>query len=235
LWVAGADGSYRREITSGADDYGASVSPDGRAVSFTSTRGGGIPHIWRVDMDGRNLRQLTFGNSEDQRPRWTPDGKWIIFQTWRIEGKLTVWKMPAEGGEPVQLSDKSLNLQNLSPDGKLLACYDGGMPPPGKTKVFLLPIEGGEPMKVLELPPSSGGLLSWTADGRAITYSISSGSVDNIWALPLDGGKPVQLTNFNASSGARDISFYALARDGKRLAITRYNVTNSLVLISDFK
>ncbi len=70
---------------------------------------------------------------------------------------------------------------------------------------------------------------------KAVTYSISPDSVDNIWALPLDGGKPVRLTNFNASSGARDIGSYAFAPDGKRLAVTRYNVTNSLVLIDDFK
>src|SRR5205823_2382901 len=130
-------------------DYAASVSPDGHSVAFTSMRGGGIPHLWRVDLDGRNLRQLTFDKTEDSVARWTPDGKWLVFQSFRVEGRSTVWKMPAEGGAAVQLSDKSLTLFALSPDGKLLACYDAGTPVPGKTKVYLLPIAGGEPMKVL--------------------------------------------------------------------------------------
>jgi len=236
LWVMGADGSNRRPLLRGTDeDYGPSVSPDGRYVAFTSMRNGGLPHLWRVDMDGRNLRQLTFGDSEDARSRWMPDGKWLIFQTWRSEGKSTVWKMPAEGGEAVQLSDKALDPFDLSPDGKLIACYGYGTSQPGRTKVFLLPIEGGEPAKVLELPPASGGMLSWTADSHAITYVSSPDGVTNIWALPIDGGPPKQLTNFTASSGARNFDFYAFSRDRKRLAVTRTNVTSSLVLITDFK
>ena len=236
LWVINADGSNRRQLLSGTDeDYGASVSPDGHSVAFTSLRNGGIPHIWRVDMDGRNLRQLTFGDSEDQRARWTPDGKWLVFQTFRVEGKLRIWKMPAEGGEAVQLSDKSLNLFDVSPDGKLLACYDADASQPGRTKVSLLPIEGGQPTKVLELPPASGGMLSWTSDGRAVTYVSSPDGVSNIWTVPLDGSPPKQLTHFSPGPDAHNINFYAFARDGKRLAITRSRVTNSLVLITDFK
>jgi serine/threonine protein kinase/Tol biopolymer transport system component len=236
LWVAGADGGNRRQLLSGQDDdYGGAVSPDGRTLAFTSTRGGGIPHIWRVDMDGNNLRQLTSGDSEDQRARWTPDGKWIVFASFRVEGKITIYKMPAEGGEPIRLSERSLNLYDLSPDGKLIACLDGGVPQPGKTKVYLLPIEGGDPVKVLELPPASGSLLSWTADSRAVTYLSSPEGVANVWAMPLDGGKPVQLTHFTAGSGATNMDYYALSRDGKRLAVTRTNSTNSLVLLTGFK
>src|SRR5205807_6736619 len=53
LWVINADGSNRRQLLSGTDeDWGASVSTDGSAVAFTSRRNGGLPHIWRVDMDG---------------------------------------------------------------------------------------------------------------------------------------------------------------------------------------
>lgn len=70
LWISNADGSNRHQlVSSDGGDYGAAVSPDGRYIVFTSDRNGSTPHIWRVDLDGSNLKQLTFGGSEDNHAR----------------------------------------------------------------------------------------------------------------------------------------------------------------------
>jgi serine/threonine protein kinase/Tol biopolymer transport system component len=229
LWVMNADGSNRRQITSGTGYKGSpEVSPDGRFLVFAS----GDAHVWRVDLDGSNLKQLTFSDSEERSPHITPDEKWVTFNSYRT-GKLTPWKVPVDGGEPVQLSDKQLQCGNASPDGKLLVCADF-FHQQGKWKIMLLPIEGGEPVKVIEPPENYFTGLGWTADGSAITLLRSQSGIDNIWKLPLDGSPPKQLTNFNDTS-LPNISRYALSRDGKRFAVVRSNSTSDLVLISDFK
>ncbi|MDT5123090.1 MAG: eukaryotic-like serine/threonine-protein kinase [Acidobacteriota bacterium] len=234
LWVMKADGTDRRQITSGTDNnFMPSVSPDGRFVAFISLRGGS-PHVWRIDMDGSNLKQLTFGPSEESRPSITPDGKWVIFSSFRSTGKLTPWKVSTDGGEPVQLSDKQLQCGNASPDGKLIVCADSSQTQ-GKWKILLLPIEGGEPVKVIEPPDRFFGFPGWTADGSAITLLHNGGGADNFWKLPLDGSPPKSLTNFTDSSLQSTIFNYAFSPDGKMLTFTRSNSTSDLVLISDFK
>jgi serine/threonine protein kinase/Tol biopolymer transport system component len=233
LCVMNADGGDRRQITTGDGyDYNPALSPDGRVVFFTSMRNGGTPHIWRVDMNGSNLRQLTSGAFDDTNPHVTPDGKWVLFNSFR-GGKLSAWKMAVDGGEPVQLS-KSLAVRAISPDGKLMACYDINQQP-GREKVFILPIEGGEPLKVLELPEHSSWLnFAWSTDGRAITLLRYANGTANIWALPVDGGPAKQLTHFNDPS-MHNFNFYDLSRDGKQLAVTRTTRNPSLVLVTDFK
>jgi Tol biopolymer transport system component len=230
LWVMNADGSNRRQLTSGSDDRYPSVSPDGRHIVFRSLRSG-LLNLWRVGIDGSHLQQLSSQSSEDNLPCYTPDGKWIVFVSFR-PGKGTVCKMPAEGGEAVQLTNKATSWPAPSPDGKLVACTDIEAPP-GKHRVLILPIEGGEPTQVIELPGNSNAAIGWTPDGRAITYHSWQDNLSGIWKQPLAGGPPVMLTSWkNQVDKWRQ---YFLSPDGKQWGLTRTDSFRDLVVISDFK
>ena len=37
-------------------------------------------HLYRINPDGMGKRQITFGNSEEFDPHWSPDGQWILFE-----------------------------------------------------------------------------------------------------------------------------------------------------------
>ena len=109
---------------------------------------GGLPHIWRVDLDGSNLKQLTFGDTGGDtrgydRASLTPDGEWVIFNSYGSAGKHTPWKVSVNGGEPVRLSDRQLVCNAVSPDGQLIACYDA-FQQQGSWKIVLLPVAGGD-------------------------------------------------------------------------------------------
>src|SRR5437764_8274195 len=72
------------------------MSTDGRKVVFSSTRSG-PREIWVCDGDGSNAEQLThFGGPITGTPRWSPDGRWIAFDS-RPRGKPDVFVISAEG------------------------------------------------------------------------------------------------------------------------------------------
>lgn len=103
------------------------VSPDGRRVVFTLRTtdleaNKGRTDLWLVDVDGKNLRQLTTHPDADMNPRWTPDSKSILFLSTR-SGSSQVWRINVEGGESEQVTKLPLDVGCLivSPDGKKIA------------------------------------------------------------------------------------------------------------------
>ncbi|MDQ3254953.1 MAG: DPP IV N-terminal domain-containing protein, partial [Acidobacteriota bacterium] len=227
IWMTGADGGNPKQLTSNARiNQGPTVSPDGRSIVFMSDRSG-TPHLWRMNIDGSDQRQLTNGRSGEQNPQFSPDGRWLVYRT--ALGKPTVWKIPADGGEPVQLTDKFSRSPTVSPDGKLVAYFYSDENT--SYRIAVAPLEGSEPLKTFAVPANLSTQLRWTPDGRALAYIDTKNGVSNIFAQPLDGGKPVQLTDFKAD---RIVSF-AYSRDGKQLALSRGTQKSDVVLFSNFK
>src|SRR5580698_6116798 len=79
------------------------LSPDGRTVVFTV----GTPdlgkaklptHIWTMDADGTNTRQITYGDSSEGSPIFSPDSKSIAFVSSR-DGADNIYVISLTGGE----------------------------------------------------------------------------------------------------------------------------------------
>src|SRR6058998_1993365 len=85
---------------------------------------GGMGEVYRArdtKLDGGALRQLT-QSVEASSPRISPDGKWVVYQDHSNRGRRTMlWKVPIDGGTPMQLTETDSDWQVISPDGKLIA------------------------------------------------------------------------------------------------------------------
>ena len=107
------------------------ISPDGKWVTFTAvdvnlTENSRKPHIWIVPVAGGESRRLTqVGGSGEDRLRFAPDGRRVLFITAR-DGGSQVWVQdfdPAAGalaGEPRKVTNISTEADGAiwSPDGK---------------------------------------------------------------------------------------------------------------------
>ncbi len=229
IWITTVEGGTTpKQLTANARlNEGPTVSPDGSYIVFLSDRTG-TPHIWRMSIDGGDQRQLTFGATGEQNPHVSPDGRWLVYRT--SAGSTTIWKIPAEGGEPVQLSDKFSISPRISPDGKLLAYFFRNDNAPWRLAVAS--VDGGEPLKVFDVAtPTGTPNLRWTPDGRSVAYTKTSDGVTNIVAQSLGGGPPKPVTDFKADR----IFSFDYSRDGKQLALSRGSVSNDVVLISNFR
>jgi eukaryotic-like serine/threonine-protein kinase len=227
LWIMDASGSNQTQLTSEAgDNVQPTVSPDGRYIVFVSDRKDSRHNLWRIDMDGGNVKQLTTG-SYDRNPAFSPDGKWIIYASMGISHP-NLWRVSVDGGEAVKLTDKYSVAPMVSPDGKTIACYYWDENPETKLGIALIPFEGGQPTKMLSLPSP---IVRWTPDGSALTYVDSRSGVSNIWSQPLDGGQPTQLTDFKS-----DLIFaFEWSRDWKQLACARGIMTSDVVLFNNLQ
>jgi eukaryotic-like serine/threonine-protein kinase len=157
------------------------LSPDGKSLAFYAS----TPRedLFLIGADGSGQRQLTDDFFKDRHPRWSPDGRRILFYSNR-SGKYEAWSVDVADGRLEQLShipNAAVTDPLWSPDGKRIACSLGSSQaglldltlPLGKRLVGVLPrLPGGE----VFVP------ISWSPDGRWL-----AGSVQRPDAVPLPG------------------------------------------------
>ncbi len=228
IWRMDADGSNQKQLTADSGmNFHATASPDGRYIVYASTRGVGPNdyNIWRMDADGSNSKQLTQGGS-DVSPAFSPDGKWVVYLT-HVSGRPHLWKIPIDGGQPLQLTNVTSLPPAVSPDGRYIACGYWDEQLNSQFAVAIIPFEGGQPIKSFNIPQ---GQLRWTADGSGLMFLDNQGGVSNVWLQPFAGGAPRQLTNFKS-----DLIFsFDWSRD-RQLACSRGIATSDVVVISNIK
>lgn len=205
-----------------ADYLFVQATPDGRGITFV--QGGRVVF---TTLEGGNQKFLTTPETEAWSAHMSPDGKWVVYGKDLPEPRL--FRVPVDGREPVQLSDKQVTRPAISPDGRWVACsYRESNSEP--FRIALLPFAGGPPIKIFDASHNFGHILRCGHDWRAIYYVEERAGVANIWRLPVNpDGPPTRVTNF--SEGV--IYSFAWSRDGEWLA--RGTRTSDVVLITDFK
>ena len=110
------------------------VSPDGRWVAYVVGKVEKAENIintdiWLAPTAGGEPKQLTNGPRHDRHPRWSPDGKWIVFESNR-GGAFQLFVIGAEGGEARQVTTISTEATQpvWSPDGKRIAFVSAVLP-----------------------------------------------------------------------------------------------------------
>src|SRR5215467_3125888 len=103
------------------------ISPDGKSVVYVLgvadlPRAKRQSHIWMMDIDGSNARQMTRGDKSESSPVISPDGRWIAFISDR-EGDANLFVLPVGGGEARRVTSISTGVSDplWSPDGKSIA------------------------------------------------------------------------------------------------------------------
>lgn len=102
------------------------VSPDGSQVAFTVTTmdlaaNSSRSDIWLAATDGSAVRRLTTHAAADSSPRWAPDGTLYLLST--RSGSAQVWRLPAGGGEALQVTDLALAVEAFRPGPTGAALY----------------------------------------------------------------------------------------------------------------
>ena len=141
-------------------------SKDGQWVAYVSYRDGAL---WRSKVDGSERLQLTYPPMYPVLPRWSPDGKAILFFEFgsNTDRPASIYEISPDGGTPRPLLPDDHSQQfdpNWSPDGSKII-FAGASNDPASS-VRILDVASG---KVSELPGSRGFYSPrWSPDGRTI-------------------------------------------------------------------
>ena len=143
-------------------------SRDGQWVAYLSYPEGSL---WRSKVDGSQRLQLTSPPMRPFLPRWSPDGKRIVFYARTTGRPYKIYIVSAEGGAPQQLMPGERNEHDpgWSPDGNSLVF--GRLPSlegeaSGAVAVHLFDLRTH---RISTLPGSEGFWSArWSPDGRYI-------------------------------------------------------------------
>jgi Tol biopolymer transport system component/DNA-binding winged helix-turn-helix (wHTH) protein len=115
IYLLSLDDFTRRRLTSPAERYvgnppaaalgdlSPAFSPDGRSVAFIRRSASVSSDIYLVSVSGGKPTRLTFDNRAVYGLAWTPQGRNLVFSSWR-GGQLSLWRVSASGGSPERLS-----------------------------------------------------------------------------------------------------------------------------------
>jgi len=184
--------------------------PEGRLLRFPDVSKDKIAFsyggdLWLVSRGGGTAQRITSHPGQELFAKFSPDGKWIAF-TGQYDGNYNVYLMPAEGGDPKQLTfhpggghlNERMGIHNevitWTPDSKrivFLSRRDTFNTWFGR--LYSVSIDGGLPEA---LPLDKGGLTSYSADGNSIAYNrifrnfrtwkrYTGGMAQDIWIYDL--------------------------------------------------
>jgi TolB protein len=187
IYTVAATGGTPKRITPLTPSYLHGWSPDGRWLVYTGGRNKQFD-IYKIASDGNGAEiRLTDTPGLDDGPEYSPDGKYIYFNSIRGGRTMQIWRMDADGKNATQITDDHLNnwFPHISPDGRWIAfiSFPGDVDPsdhPYYKRVYLrlMPVESGTPKVIAYVYGGQGtiNVPSWSPDGRMFAFVSNSGS-----------------------------------------------------------
>jgi TolB protein len=183
VYIVPISGRAPRRITENSPSYWHGWSPDGKTLAFVGLRNGDgdiytLPADTQPGTPPPQETRLTTAKGLDDGPEYSPDGKYIYFNSERT-GRMQIWRMRADGSDQEQVFSDDLNnwFPHISPDGQWMvfltyAADVTGHPP---NKDVMLRLMSLSDKKITVLAKLFGGqgtinVPSWSPDSKRLAF-----------------------------------------------------------------
>jgi dipeptidyl aminopeptidase/acylaminoacyl peptidase len=213
LWVVTVPGGEAKQITDGQDwnDTDPQWSPDGTRVAFVSDRTGKAyddsqnTDVWVIPAMGGELTKISDHPFDDESPRWSPDGKKILFagQATSRHQFPKLYIADSSGGAASELAAKDLDLipaeLHWPADGSPF--FVAGVK--GETQIFRMDPAAHTFSAVTSGPRGVHAFDVNARAGKMVYLANDFQHLDDLYVANLDGKGERQLTHLNGSLWAQ--------------------------------
>lgn len=179
------------------------VSPDGQSLVFDM-----LGDLYLLPITGGDAVRLTNGLAYDAQPRFSPDGKSVVFVSDR-QGADNVHTLDLATREVKEVTRGRTNVYlspEYSPDGKYIVASKGGFRG-GLPTLWMYHVQGGNGV-ALYTPPANAAPgtavqqagAAFTADGRHVYYTQRTGAWNYNAQFP-----QYQIWSYDRETGEREI------------------------------
>ncbi len=200
------------------------ISPDGEQVCFVYDN-----DLWLVAYSGGDARRLSSTEAGEWGPCWSPDGRWIAFNSNR-EGATLPYLFSPETGETKLIIRDSYTISDWFADGQSLLCtrYSQSF----GNSFFRVPLDGSRPVLLAEIGDRYASLapdnqsLVFNRDGNPHRESYRGSIAGELWSIDLATKTYTRLTQTDFTEryprySHLDGALYFCASDGERFQIFR--------------
>jgi Tol biopolymer transport system component len=191
--------------------------------------------VWRVPEAGGTPTRVTSGSGVESRPRPSPDGRWVMFDS----AGVWTWLMRPDGSGSHAATDWGKQYSGSSngawsPDGSKVAMTIWMADGAARLGLAALDAESGtlRNLTMHDVPGLGEEYPRWSPDGRSIAYESFSDGSWNLWTADENGQSPRQLTSLpgnerQATWQASPLFVYYVTDDGVLWRIPMANSTTA--------
>jgi Tol biopolymer transport system component/DNA-binding winged helix-turn-helix (wHTH) protein len=175
---------------------GATWSPDGRYIAYSSDRDGKFD-IWVQQVSGGDPVQITKGPGHHWQPDWSPDGKYIAYRS--EDGDGGIYVAPALGGAGLERKIAPFGYHpQWAPDSLQVLFQAQFTEIPGSGRFYIARLDGSAPREVLAEFFAQNKLwatsAAWHPDGKRVTVWVTDLSpTPSFWMVSIAGGPGIKL------------------------------------------
>ncbi|MDF1660302.1 MAG: S41 family peptidase [Planctomycetota bacterium] len=204
-------GFEARTVTGGGEQV--HLSQDGRMIAFTLHG-----DIWIMPAAGGKGRRITSGPSNDQWPRFSPDGTKIAYFS-NKSGNNDIYLLDIKTGAstPVTTNRAADHFHNWSPDGKsLVFCSERS----GNRDIWTIDLKS-KATKQLTKHSAGDDDPSFSPDGQFIAFDSARGGTQAIYIMNVDGSAVRRVT-----PGSGFFQVPSFSPDSRMIVYEAYSPTN---------
>jgi Tol biopolymer transport system component len=197
----GQFGALKLLLASTREDHSPQFSPDGEKIVFGSQRTGS-EELWVCQRDGSQLVKLTnFDSYALGTPRWSPDGRWIAF-----DSRGEIYVISATGGTPRNGTNAPSfeGMPSWSRDGRWIYSDSDRS---GKRDIWKIPAAGGPAVQVTH----DGAFEGFESPDGKLFYFMKGRGIYGLWSVPVEGGAEQPVPELNKAGYWRS---WGVLKDG---------------------